>query len=168
MGGRLSWRPLSLMGFRRPSPACRPAHKRLYQPTTGNCMRALLCPGRNLCRTHEALRTTPAKALGIADRIVKLSFPGHRKKSTERCSLLGLVALRRSELVALDVADVAETETGLLMTIRRGKVRQTDPYRVLHKRHGRDSVRAMMAGGRAISTRNCAYWIGLAVLKLRD
>ena len=33
-------------------------------------------------------------------------------------------ALRRSELVALDVADIAETETGLLMTVRGSKTDQ--------------------------------------------
>jgi site-specific recombinase XerD len=39
--------------------------------------------------------------------------------------LLGFAgAFRRSELVALDVADIAETETGLLVTIRRSKADQ--------------------------------------------
>jgi site-specific recombinase XerD len=39
--------------------------------------------------------------------------------------LLGFAgAFRRSELVALDVADIAETETGLLVTIRRSKTDQ--------------------------------------------
>jgi integrase len=33
-------------------------------------------------------------------------------------------ALRRSELVALDVADIEETETGLLVMIRRSKTDQ--------------------------------------------
>jgi integrase len=41
--------------------------------------------------------------------------------------LLGFAgAFRRSELVALDVADIAETKTGLLVTIRRSK---TDQHR---------------------------------------
>ena len=39
--------------------------------------------------------------------------------------LLGFAgAFRRSELVALDVADIEETETGLLVTIRRSKTDQ--------------------------------------------
>ena len=39
--------------------------------------------------------------------------------------LLGFAgAFRRSELVALDVADIAETETGLLVMIRRSKTDQ--------------------------------------------
>lgn len=33
---------------------------------------ALYVAHYNLCRTHEALRTTPAKALGIAERIAQL------------------------------------------------------------------------------------------------
>jgi hypothetical protein len=33
-----------------------------------NAAVALYVAHYNLCRTHEALRTTPAKALGIADR----------------------------------------------------------------------------------------------------
>jgi hypothetical protein len=35
-------------------------------------------------------------------------------------------AFRRSELVALDVADIEETETGLLVTIRHSKTDQED------------------------------------------
>jgi integrase len=38
------------------------------------------------------------------------------------CGMVG--ALRRSELVALDVADVAETDKGLVVTVRRSKVDQ--------------------------------------------
>ena len=39
--------------------------------------------------------------------------------------LLGFAGeFRRSELVALDVADIRETETGLLATIRRSKTDQ--------------------------------------------
>jgi site-specific recombinase XerD len=39
--------------------------------------------------------------------------------------LLGFAgAFRRSELVALDVADIEETQTGLLVTIRRSKTDQ--------------------------------------------
>ena len=40
------------------------------------------------------------------------------------CCLGFAGAFRRSELVALDVADIAETETGLLVTIRRSKTDQ--------------------------------------------
>jgi site-specific recombinase XerD len=40
-------------------------------------------------------------------------------------------AFRRSELVALDVADLEETETGLLVTIRRGKTDQEGTGRTI-------------------------------------
>ena len=46
--------------------------------------------------------------------------------------LLGFAgAFRRSELVALDVADLEETETGLLVTIRRGKTDQEGAGRTI-------------------------------------
>jgi site-specific recombinase XerD len=54
--------------------------------------------------------TAPDKLAGLRDRaLLLIGFGG---------------ALRRSELVALDVADIAETETGLLVTIRHSKTDQ--------------------------------------------
>jgi site-specific recombinase XerD len=54
--------------------------------------------------------TAPDKLAGLRDRALLLvGFGG---------------ALRRSELVALDVADIQETETGLLVTIRGSKTDQ--------------------------------------------
>src|ERR1700747_993241 len=54
--------------------------------------------------------TAPAKLAGLRDRaLLLIGFGG---------------ALRRSELVALDVADLEETETGLLVTIRGSKTDQ--------------------------------------------
>ena len=54
--------------------------------------------------------TAPAKLAGLRDRaLLLIGFGG---------------ALRRSELVALDVADIEETETGLLVTIRGSKTDQ--------------------------------------------
>ena len=54
--------------------------------------------------------TAPDKLVGLRDRALLLvGFGG---------------ALRRSELVALDVADIAETEIGLLVTIRGSKTDQ--------------------------------------------
>jgi site-specific recombinase XerD len=56
------------------------------------------------------LRMTPDSLLGIRDRTLLLvGFAG---------------ALRRSELVALDVADVAFTPDGVLLTLRRSKTDQ--------------------------------------------
>jgi site-specific recombinase XerC len=54
--------------------------------------------------------TAPNKLAGLRDRALLLvGFGG---------------ALRRSELVALDVANIEETETGLLVKIRCGKTDQ--------------------------------------------
>jgi site-specific recombinase XerD len=55
-------------------------------------------------------RATPATLVGLRDRaLILLGFAG---------------ALRRSELVGLDVADLMRTEKGLLVTIRRSKTDQ--------------------------------------------
>ena len=54
--------------------------------------------------------TAPDKLAGLRDRaLLLIGFGG---------------ALRRSELVALDVDDIAEAETGLLVTIRGSKTDQ--------------------------------------------
>jgi site-specific recombinase XerD len=54
--------------------------------------------------------TAPDSLTGLRDRaLLLIGFGG---------------ALRRSELVALDVADLADTETGLLVTIRGSKTDQ--------------------------------------------
>jgi site-specific recombinase XerD len=61
-------------------------------------------------KMHSMVATAPDKLSGLRDRaLLLLGFAG---------------AFRRSELVALDVSDIAETETGLLVTIRRGKTDQ--------------------------------------------
>ena len=57
--------------------------------------------------------------------MVALAPPGLKGVRDRALLLLGFAgAFRRSELVALDVADIAETETGLLVTIRRSKTDQ--------------------------------------------
>jgi len=61
-------------------------------------------------KLHSMVATAPAGLRGVRDRaLLLLGFAG---------------AFRRSELVALDVADIAETEAGLLVTIRRSKTDQ--------------------------------------------
>jgi site-specific recombinase XerD len=61
-------------------------------------------------KMQSMVATAPDSLAGIRDRaLLLLGFAG---------------AFRRSELVALDVADLEETETGLLVTIRRGKTDQ--------------------------------------------
>jgi site-specific recombinase XerD len=57
--------------------------------------------------------------------MVALAPPGLKGLRDRALLLLGFAgAFRRSELVALDVADIAETEAGLLVTIRRSKTDQ--------------------------------------------
>jgi site-specific recombinase XerD len=59
---------------------------------------------------HSMVATAPDQLSGLRDRaLLLLGFAG---------------AFRRSELVALDVADISEAKTGLLVTIRRSKTDQ--------------------------------------------
>jgi site-specific recombinase XerD len=61
-------------------------------------------------KMHSMVATAPDRLSGLRDRaLLLLGFAG---------------AFRRSELVALDVADIAEAKTGLLVTIRRSKTDQ--------------------------------------------
>ena len=61
-------------------------------------------------KVQAMVALAPDRLTGLRDRaLLLLGFAG---------------AFRRSELVALDVADVEETETGLLITIRRSKTDQ--------------------------------------------
>jgi site-specific recombinase XerD len=61
-------------------------------------------------KMHSMVATAPDKLSGLRDRaLLLLGFAG---------------AFRRSELVALDVADIEETETGLLVKIRGSKTDQ--------------------------------------------
>jgi len=61
-------------------------------------------------KMHSMVATAPDSLAGLRDRaVLLLGFAG---------------AFRRSELVALDVADIEETETGLLVAIRGSKTDQ--------------------------------------------
>jgi integrase len=61
-------------------------------------------------KMHSMVATAPDRLSGLRDRaLLSLGFAG---------------AFRRSELVALDVADISEAKTGLLVTIRRSKTDQ--------------------------------------------
>jgi site-specific recombinase XerD len=82
------------------------------------------------------LRMLPDKLLGIRDRALLLvGFTG---------------AFRRSELVALDVADIQFTAEGLLLTLRRSKSDQEGEGRQIAIPHGTHeetcAVRAVHAG----------------------
>jgi len=81
----------------------------------------------------KALRTMPQDLAGLRDRaLILIGFSA---------------ALRRTELVALDVDDIARHPKGLLITIRRSKTDQTRAGRTKAVPHGRKlhAVRALDA-----------------------
>lgn len=81
----------------------------------------------------KALKKIPADLSGLRDRaLLLLGFAG---------------ALRRSELVALDVADIARHPKGLVITIRRSKTDQAAAGKIKAVPHGRKlhTVRALQA-----------------------
>jgi site-specific recombinase XerD len=78
---------------------------------------------------RRSLGTAPTKKTpATAERIVAMApIAGHRLSELRDRALLLLGfagALRRSELVALDIEDIAEVPEGLRVTIRRGKTDQ--------------------------------------------
>ncbi|MET3968728.1 site-specific integrase [Bradyrhizobium sp. S3.9.1] len=105
--------------------AIRYAHKLagLDTPTDAEGVRATV---RGIRRTFGGAKTKKAPA--VAARILGMvaTAPAGLAGIRDRALLLlGFAgAFRRSELVALDVADIAETETGLLVTIRASKTDQ--------------------------------------------
>jgi len=75
---------------------------------------------------RRMLRALPATTRGVRDRaLLLMGFAG---------------AFRRSELVALDVADVRRTEEGLVVTIRRSKTDQEGQGRTIGIPYGSDPV----------------------------
>ena len=105
--------------------AIRYAHKLagLATPTDSEAVKATL---RGIRRTVGAAKVRKAPAVAAKVRAMVALAP-EGLKGLRDCALLLLGfagAFRRSELVALDVADIAETETGLLVTIRRSKTDQ--------------------------------------------
>lgn len=105
--------------------AIRYAHKlaHLETPTDLEAVKATL---RGIRRTFGGakVRKAPAVAAKML-RMVAEAPDGLIGLRDRAVLLLGFAgAFRRSELVALDVADTAETETGLLVTIRRSKTDQ--------------------------------------------
>ena len=95
----------------------------LATPTDSEAVKATL---RGIRRTVGAAKVKKAPAVAAKVRAMVALAPDGLKGLRD-CALLLLGfagAFRRSELVALDVADIAETETGLLVTIRRSKTDQ--------------------------------------------
>jgi site-specific recombinase XerD len=101
------------------------AHKlaELEPPTNSEIVKATL---RGIRRTIGAAPARKAPAVAEIMRDMAHAAPGGLKGLRDRALLLlGFGgAFRRSELVALDVVDLEETEDGLRVTIRRSKTDQ--------------------------------------------
>src|SRR3974390_689032 len=102
--------------------AIRYAHKlaHLDTPTDSEAVKATL---RGIRRTMGAAKVRKAPAVAAKVRaMVALAPPGLKGLRDRALLLLGFAgAFRRSELVALDVADIAENKTGQRGTTRRSK-----------------------------------------------
>jgi integrase len=96
----------------------------LEPPTNSEHVRATL---RGIRRTVGAASARKAPVLAEQARAMAFSAP-EGLKGLRDCALLLLLgfagAFRRSELVALDVADLEETEDGFKIIIRRSKTDQ--------------------------------------------
>lgn len=92
-------------------------------PTNSERVRATL---RGIRRTVGTAPIRKAPVLADTARAMALSVPPGLKGLRDRALLLlGFAgAFRRSELIGLDVVDLAETEEGLRVTIRRSKTDQ--------------------------------------------
>jgi site-specific recombinase XerD len=135
--------------------AIRYAHKLagLALPTDAEGVKATM---RGIRRTYGSARVRKSPA--VAGKMLGMVATAPDKLAGLRDRALLLVgfggALRRSELVALDVADVAETETGLLVTIRGSK---TDQERV-------GATIAIARGDIACPAKALREWLDTAVI----
>jgi site-specific recombinase XerD len=122
------WRPTLARPLGRRIAAIRYAHKLAGQPlpTDAEGVKATV---RGIRRTHGSARVRKAPAL--AGKLLGMVATAPDKLAGLRDRALLLIgfggAMRRSELVALDVEDIQQTETGLVVTIRGSK---TDQERV--------------------------------------
>lgn len=120
-------------------------------PTGDERVKAVI---RGIRRTHGAAptRVTPA----TADRIMVMAprpDGGLTAVRDRALLLLGFAgALRRSELVALDIADIEEVPEGLRVTVRRGKTDQ----------EGRGAIIAIVRGEVACPVAALRAWLQAA------
>ena len=133
--------------------AIRYAHRLadLEPPTNSECVRATL---RGIRRTVGAAPVRKAPALAEMVRAMALAAPDSLKGLRDRALiLLGFAgAFRRSELVALDIADIEETDAGLRVTIRRSKTDQ----------EGHGQTIAIVRGGETCPVKAVRIWIAAA------
>jgi len=131
------------------------AHKlaHLSSPTADPAVRAV---NAGIRRTHG---TAPdAKAPAVTDELRRMlsALPATTRGVRDRALLLmGFAgAFRRSELVALNVADVRRTEEGLVVTIRRSKTDQEGQGRTVGVPYGSDPL--------TCPVRALAGWFGVS------
>lgn len=133
--------------------AIRYAHKlaHLETPTNSEAVKATL---RGIRRTMGAakVRKAPAVAAKMLSMVAFApdSLAGLRDRALLLLGFAG--AFRRSELVALDVADIDETSEGLRVTIRRGKTDQ----------EGEGATIAISRGDRACPVKALRAWLDAA------
>ncbi|QKC85776.1 site-specific integrase [Mesorhizobium sp. NZP2077] len=100
----------------------------------------LVCAALRGVRRTLGVKQRQAKALLRDDLFAVLDRLGDRTKDVRDCALLLLgwaCAMRRSELVALDVSDVELTSQGALVTVRRSKTDQEGAGREIAVPFGR-------------------------------
>ena len=135
--------------------AIRYAHKlaHLDTPTDSEAVKATL---RGIRRTFGGakVRKAPAVAAKIHS-MVAMAPEGLTGLRDRALLLLGFAgAFRRSELVALDLADIEETETGLLVRVRRSKTDQ----------EGEGVTIAIARGDVACPAKALREWLNTAVI----
>jgi site-specific recombinase XerD len=133
--------------------AIRYAHKlaRLPLPTDAEGVKATM---RGIRRTFGSARVRKAPAVAAKMLGMVAGAPDKLAGLRDRALLLlGFAgAFRRSELVALDVANIEETATGLLVTIRQSKTDQ----------EGKGVTIAIARGDVACPVKALREWLGAA------
>jgi site-specific recombinase XerD len=133
--------------------AIRYAHKLagIEPPTHAEAVKATLRGIRRSLGTAPA-RKAPAVAETLRDmaRVAQDRIKGLRDRALLLLGFGG--AFRRSELVALDVADIEETDEGLRVTIRRSKTDQ----------EGQGVTIAIVRGGACCPVKALRAWLGAA------
>jgi integrase len=122
-------------------------------PTNAESVKATL---RGIRRTVGIARRRKAPATANKAKAMARSVPDSLTGIRDRAILLlGFAgAFRRSELVALDVADLEPSDSGLRVTIRRSKVDQ----------EGEGAIIAIAPGTTDCPTRALAAWLAAAAI----
>jgi site-specific recombinase XerD len=120
-------------------------------PTNSESVRATL---RGIRRTLGAAPARKSPVLAEMVRAMAMAAPDNLKGLRD-CALLLLGfagAFRRSELVALDVGDIEETDEGIRVTIRRSKTDQ----------EGQGQTIAIVRGGATCPVKAIKVWLAAA------